>query len=168
MKTMTTKSSVPAALFLVVLSLAGCYTVGVVPPDGVHRVFIPIFQNDTFPYERGLEDELTLALREKLEIQTPCILAPTAASADAVIEGTISRFRERVRAEDRLDRAVRSSATVAVEVVFRRTGERPEIFFKDNISERVAFRTSAGVDNAKKEMVRRVTDKIIARMTRWD
>ncbi len=164
-----TKSSVAAALVFVVSSLAGCcYTIGVVPPDGVKRVFIPIFKNDTFPYERGLEDELTLALREELEIQTSCILAPTAASADAVIEGTISRFRERVRAEDRLDRAVRSSATVAVEVVFRRTGERPEIFFKDNISERVAFRTSAGVDNAKKEMVRRVTDKIIARMTRWD
>lgn len=150
--------------------LAGCYSFGVEPPPGVKRVAVPIFRNDTFPMERGLELELTRAVRRRIEEQSTCILVSDPGTADAVLDGTVKSYRESVQAEDTLDRPVRSVATAQVFVRFRRTGPNGEVFFAETFPpERVAFLTGAGRDTAKEELVQRIADKVLAwAFTTWE
>lgn len=156
------------ALFLLTAVLAGCYHVGVIPPPGVNCVAVPMVRNNTVPFQRDFEDALTRALREKIEMQTSLAVVPGEDRADAVLEGTLESFTENVKAEDQLDRAVHSYATARIKVLFRRTGEPGEVFFEDTWTETAHFRTASGIGTAKDEMVRRLTDRVLAMMSTWD
>ena len=160
------------ALFPCIIGLslvAGCYTVGVVPPEGVSRITVPFFKNETFPLERDLEYDLTREVRKRLEEQTDCILVSSEADADAVLEGKLLSFREVVAAEDQLDRPVRSYAFASVSVTFRRAGSGGEIFFTDTWEEKTAFMTDSGRSSAREALVRRIADRIIAEaITTWE
>lgn len=148
---------------------AGCYHVGIVPQEGVSRVYVPFFRNETFPYERGLEYDLTAAVRRGLEEQTALVPVGSEAEADAVLEGVVKSFRSNIRAEDRLGAAVRSSANVEIHVVLRRAGIDGETLVSMPLHEHVTFHTASGLGDAKDEVVRRVADRILAMaFTSWD
>ena len=150
--------------------VAGCYHVGVVPPPRVTRVAIPFFRNDTFPLERGLEFDLTRAVRQRLEEQTTCVLVSDPESADAVLEGTLKSYSESIQAEDPLDRPIRSVAIAQVHVRFQRTGPGGEVFFDETFPpERVSFVAGSARNAAKEELVRRISDRILAwAFTTWE
>ena len=149
--------------------LAGCYTVGVVPPAGVTRIAVPFFRNDTFPFERDLEYDLTREIRTRLEQQTDCILVSDESNADAVLEGAVKSFREQVAAEDSLDRPTREFILADVWVRFRGAGSNTKVFFADTWQERVAFVAGGGRDSARGELVRRIADRVIAyALTTWE
>lgn len=152
------------------LGAAGCYTVGVVPPPGVSRILVPFAVNETFPYEREIEYDMTRELRRRIEMQSPCIPVTDAADADAALRVMIKSYRQNVVAEDRLDRPVYAHAELAVHVDFRRVGgPDAEVFFNDTLHDRFTFRADAGFEAARRDIVRRLADRILAEvLNTWD
>ncbi len=151
------------------LGAGGCYTVGVVPPPGVTRIMVPFVANETFPYERDIEYDMTRELRRRIEVQSACIPVTDAGNADAALRVAIKAYRQNVVAEDRLDRPLYAHAEIDVHVDFRRLGPDGEVFFNDTLHDRFTFRTDTGFEAARREIVRRVADRILVEvLTAWD
>ena len=75
-----------------VLVLAACgYSSGYRLPEGVYRLAVPMFENQTFPLRRELEYDLTRSIRQRLELKTDARIV-SREEADAVLEGTILTF----------------------------------------------------------------------------
>ncbi|HAK96122.1 MAG TPA: hypothetical protein DCM87_14295 [Planctomycetes bacterium] len=164
------RAGTAGAAVCAVLGAAGCYTVGVVPPPGVNRILVPFVANETFPYEREIEYDMTRELRRQIEVQSPCVPVTDEANADAALRVTVKAYRQNVVAEDRLDRPVYAHAEIDVHVDFRRVGgPDAEVFFNDTLHDRFTFRTDAGFEAARRDIVRRVADRILAEvLTAWD
>lgn len=91
--------------------------------ESVRTVYVDMFQSKEF--RRGIEFQLTEALRKEIDRSTPYRNAPKN-RADTVIEGEILEWREASVGTDPLtDRARESAGTLAVRVRWqdRRTGK---------------------------------------------
>ena len=107
-----------ASLVMVLLLAAGCgYTAGPLTPKGIRTVYVPIFGNETF--QRGLEVELTEAVKREVLIRTNLRLADSAETSDSVLEGSIVDFKERVLARDAADVLLTKRVTVVVNFEWR-------------------------------------------------
>jgi len=98
--------------------LSGCgYTLGArlgsSPNSKTGAIAIPTFDNQTIPLRRDLEFELTSALRKAVQSRTTWTLARDG-SSDVTVYGTIRDFRERVLADDDLDRKIESMVSIVV------------------------------------------------------
>ncbi|QQE10890.1 LptE family protein [Planctomycetota bacterium] len=88
-------------LTLCVISLNGCglgYTAHDIYPEQYQTVAVPIFENRTFwnsSRYTGLEADLAEALAKEVESRTPYKVA-SPATADTIIQGTITGFEQRV------------------------------------------------------------------------
>lgn len=148
---------------------AGCYTVGVVTPSGVSRIYVPFVKNETFPYERDIEYDMTRELRRQIEVQSACIPVTSEADADAALRVVVKGYRQSVVAEDRQDRPTYAHASIDVQIDFRRIGPDGEVFYHDTLNDRVTFRTETGFGAARQEVVRRVVDRILAQaLNSWE
>ncbi len=157
-----------AAACLVFVS-AGCYNVGVKPPAGVSSIFVPFVKNETFPYEREIEYDMTRELRRQIEVQSACIPVTSEAAADAILRAVVKSYRQTVVAEDRQDRPLYAHATIDVHVDFRRVGPDGEVFFRDTVHDQFTFRTDTGFAAARREIIHRVVDRILAEaLNSWD
>jgi hypothetical protein len=97
-----------------VLSVSGCgYTAGSLLRGDVHTVAVGIFENETF--RRGLELELTRALKSELRTRTHLVQVQPA-QAESTLEGVITQVEERVLSEDEDDRVLLERVTVTVAV----------------------------------------------------
>ena len=87
-------------VFLIgVLFISGCgYSPGYKLPRGVTRVSIPIFKNETIPFRRDLEYELTRAVKREFQLLTTAEIVPREDS-NAILRGSILRFDEGVLVE---------------------------------------------------------------------
>jgi len=82
------------ALSVAVALIAGCgYSTAPVLKENVSSVYIPIFDNRTF--RRGLEYELTEAIRDQILYKTDLKIADKD-RADSILTGEILDFRESV------------------------------------------------------------------------
>lgn len=141
---------------------AGCgYTLGFREPDGIRRLAVPIFRNETFPLRREIEFDLTRAVRRQLEVGTDFVLSAED-RADATLEGTIISARQRVLSEGPLDRVEESSLTVTVRIqLVRRDGT---LVLDRWVTDNAAFFVSAGEteEGARLEAVAQLAERIVA------
>jgi len=80
----------PALLLL----CCGCYSVGVEPVAGLEEIAVPLFENQTL--RRGVEHDLTRAVRREVLETTPLQLTREADGARAVLRGVITQIDEQV------------------------------------------------------------------------
>ncbi len=96
------------------LFLGGCgYTAGSLVPREYSRVFLPLFENQTF--FRDLEIALTQQVERELGSR-PGVFIVSPEEADIVLRGTIEGFQQRVLSEDDRDRIRESSAVTTVRI----------------------------------------------------
>lgn len=81
--------------------------------EGAERVYVPIFQNDTF--YRRLEHDLTRQVIARIQ-EKPGLYFADEKSADVIIKGRIMDYQLRVLTEDRYDRVTDAAATITVEI----------------------------------------------------
>ena len=76
-------------------------------------IAIPTFENQTFPLRRDLEFELTSGLRKAVQARTSWTIVADG-SSDVSVYGTIRDLRERVLADDEIDRKIESMVSIVV------------------------------------------------------
>lgn len=104
-------------LFLLLsMDLAGCgYTVGNSYQSDVQTVYVPIFENKTF--RRGFEYQLTDAVQQKIQSQTPFRLAK-GVEADTRLTGTIRQINKSVLGTTQFDDPRNLNLQFVVEVTW--------------------------------------------------
>ena len=102
-----------AALFG--FALAGCagWTAGSLVVGGMERIYVPFIQNETF--YRGIEEGLTGEVLARINERSDLYLADRE-SAQLILEGRVTGYKERVLSEDRRNEVLESSALVTVKV----------------------------------------------------
>ena len=158
-----------AELFLgVVLLVSGCgYTLGYRLPEGVFRLAVPTFRNETFPLRREIEQELTRAVRRELELRTDANLVESR-RADAVLEGTVLSFQEAVVTEGARDVATERSIEVVTRIRVFRTKDGTDIL-NTEIRDHETFSVFAGEtqEDARARAVRKIAERIVVELEAW-
>ncbi len=147
---------------------SGCgYTFGYRLPEGMRRLSVPQFANETFPLRREIEFDLTRAVRQEIELSSDAVLA-TGSSADGILEGTVLSFQEGVLTEGALDTVQESSVQVQVRIVLRTPDGN--VLIDEIISDDVSFSTVAGesLEDARREAIDEIAERIVARLEAWD
>ena len=110
-------------LFLIILvGVGGCgYSHESLLPANVRSVYVPIFDNRTF--RRGLEFDLTEAVKNEILLKTDLTIAPKH-KADTILIGEIVDFREHVLVENENDEPTETQVEIIVDLIWkdRRTG----------------------------------------------
>lgn len=134
----------------------------------VRSICLEMFGNDSF--RRELEFPLTEAVKDRILHLTPYTIE-TRDRADSVLRGRITRARERVITEDRLDRITESSIGFTVRVEWIDLRSRQPLVEAFEISSTSPFvlilgETRAG---AQQEAFGDIADEIVRRMEiSWD
>lgn len=123
----------------------GCgYRFGVLRHEGVETIHVPVFRYQGLEQRRGIELELTAAVKEEL-ISRSGLEVTGEGDADAVLEGEIIRFNEQVITEDRLNNVLESSVTITLNLrLVRKDGE--VLGVRKGMAERADFSLVAGED----------------------
>lgn len=156
-------------LFLCVaqFQLSGCgYRLGVQTPVGVYRIAVPTFTNQTFPLRRGLETELTSALRKEVQGRTALRLVADG-NSDMTVYGWIKEFRERVLAEGPEDEKLESTVSIhinlRIEDYVNGTVREEEVVENQPLS---ASREES-IDAARKRAIDNLAEKILLKVEAW-
>lgn len=150
------------------LFAAGCgYTSGYRMPEGVHALAVPIFRNETFPLRREVEFDLTRAVRREFESRTDVRLVDRD-RADAVLEGTVVEFEERILSEGRNDVVQESSVEIGVRCRLVNVASG-EVLFDEHIRDQSSFSPLRGetVDTARAESIDEIAERLVARVEGW-
>lgn len=160
-----------ASLRLLCLALAalpggaGCgYQFGFIRHEGVHSVAVPIFRYSGLEHRRGIEIELTQAIAEEFISRSGLRLVGKGA-ADAILEGEIVDFQERVISEDRLDNVLESSVLVSLNLrLVRKDGE--VLVQRRRMVERADFSVIGGEDEvlARRKAFNDLAERIVFAM----
>lgn len=147
-----------AALAVAAAACAG-YRSDPLFPEGMRRIAVPIFENETF--FRQIEFDLTRQVANELRAR-PGIHVVDPAEADVILEGRIVDVDQRVLALARRERPLERSATTSVRcrVVERATGRVLKEFVE---RERVDFLSGAGegLESAQTEAFHDLARKIV-------
>lgn len=145
-----------------VLGGPGCgYHFGVVRHEGVESVSIPIFRYSGLEHRRGIEIELTQAVAEEF-ISRSGLSRTDEKAADAVLEGEIVDFQERVISEDRLNNVLESSVVVILNLqLVRKDGE--VLMKRKKMVERADFSVVGGEDEltARRKAFNDLAERIV-------
>jgi len=150
-----------ALVALCAISLTGCtgWTTRSLVLEGMERIYVPFFQNDT--YYRGLEEHLTQEVIARINERTDLHLVDRK-SAEMILEGRVTRYDQRVLSQDTGNRVLESSATVTVEVRLIRASDGSVIdeqIFKD----RAEFFTGLQetLETSQQESFKLISHKIV-------
>lgn len=148
-------------LLIMVSVLVGCgYTSRSLLEQNVRSIYVPIFDNETF--RRGLEFELTKAVKEEILFKTRLKLEDKD-RADTVLLGKITDVKERVLIENPDAEVVESSVTIYVNFSLKdqRTGRM--IIKETNVSTTAEFiaRRNEDVKIGEVEAFVDIAEKII-------
>ena len=148
--------------------LAGCgYTTGYRMPDGVQRMFVPIFANETFPLRREIEYDLTRAVKQELELRSDVQLV-SENDADARLDGTVVSFREAPLTEGPLDVEQETSIDVTVQVRLVRISD-DRVLFEGPIHDHATFSIIRGqsVADARAEAIQEIAERLVSELEAW-
>lgn len=120
---------IPAILALLVL-LAGCFRysfTGTSIPEGVNRIFIPFFADQSSSGIGDLSDQLNQSLINRFINQTKLRPANNRADADAVLEGSIVSYQNRPFSVTGEEVADQNQVSISVRATFTFTDQdQPE------------------------------------------
>lgn len=112
-------------LFLLV-ALSGCFRysfTGTSIPDEVESIYIPFFADQSSSGVGDLSDRLNQALVDRFINQTRLRLANSQASADAVLEGSITTYRNEAFSVTGEEQTSLNEVTISVRATFQYTDE---------------------------------------------
>jgi hypothetical protein len=100
----------------------GCsgWTTGSLVRDGLQKIYVPYFQNDT--YYRGIEVDLTGQVLARIQERTDLHLVDRQ-SAEMILDGRIVDYEQRIVSEDVDNRTQESSAIMTVNVKLIRASD---------------------------------------------
>lgn len=113
-------------LLLVSLTIAGCFRysfTGTSIPESVNSVYIPFFADQSSSGIGNLSDRLNDALVDRFINQTRLQLANSQASADAVLEGSITRYTNGPFSVTGEDETSLNEVTISINATFQYTEE---------------------------------------------
>ncbi|NTW63085.1 MAG: LptE family protein [Chlorobiaceae bacterium] len=117
---MRSRSITAVTLFsLVCIFFTGCYSLnGGSLPKHLKTIAVPVFDDRSRAGIAQYRSELTRNLTEKIESQSPLRFTPYAATADAVLEGSILSFSiEPSQLSGTTERAITNRVTIVVRAV---------------------------------------------------
>lgn len=140
-----------ACLILIFALISGCgYSQKSLISRKINNIYIPIFDNITF--RRGLEFELTKAVKDEIMSKTNLRIVQKD-SADTILYGTIKNVTEGILTQDITDNIVESRLTIYVDIklVDRRTDRT--LINKSNLKKSAEFIVKRGetIDSAAEE-----------------
>ena len=157
-------------VFLIgVLFISGCgYSPGYKLPRGVTRVSIPIFKNETIPFRRDLEYELTRAVKREFQLLTTAEVVPREDS-NAILRGSILRFDEGVLVESSAGDIQEAGIMVQVGIQLIRSRDQ-RVLLQRVVEGRASYSLASGEDIgvAREEAVKDIAHRIIAEIEPWE
>lgn len=153
-------------LFLVSFSLSGCFRysfTGTSIPDDVNSIYIPFFADQSSGGVSNLSDLLNQVLINRFINQTRLQLANSRGSADAVLEGSISRYTNKAFSITGEDQTSLNEVTISVRATYQYTDQdQPE--WNSTFSGSATYDTNEnpieGEENAAEEALRQVANDL--------
>lgn len=157
-------------LTLILLSslLAGCgYSPGFQLPRGVQKISVPVFRNETIPFRRDIEFELSRAVKRELQLRTDARLV-SEESADAVLRGSILEFRQGVLVEGSEGSIQEVGIVVRVALRLMRTRDQ-RLLLERVVEDMASFSGTAGesLEDARSEAVEEIARRLVAELEPW-
>lgn len=113
-------------LLLIFLTSSGCFRysfTGTSIPEKVNSVYIPFFANQSTGGIGNLSDFLNEALIDRFITQTRLQLANSQADADAILEGSITRYTNQTFSITGEDETSLNEVTISINATFQYTDE---------------------------------------------
>ncbi|SMO68852.1 LPS assembly lipoprotein LptE [Fodinibius sediminis] len=157
------------ALVLVMLAslmATGCFRysfTGTSIPENVNSVYIPFFADQSSSGIGNLSDRLNDALVERFINQTRLQLANSEASADAVLEGSITSYRNGPFSVTGEDETSLNEVTIGISATFKYTSEEQSEWsksFSGSATYDINENPIDGETNAAAEALGRVADNM--------
>lgn len=145
------------------LMLAGCgYSTNPLIRQDIKTVYVPVFENSTWPLRRGMEVALTRAVSEEIKLHTPLAIA-SRDDAHSTLEGELLEFEEDVVAKSETDEVLVVKATVAVEFRWVDNLTRRELVPRQTVRENVEF-VASGSEPFETRVFQKVAERIVEEM----
>lgn len=113
-------------LLLMALALSSCFRysfTGTSIPENVNSVYIPFFADQSSGGIGNLSDRLNEALIDRFITQTRLQLANSQADADAILEGSITRYTNQAFSISGEDETSLNEVTISINATFQYTDE---------------------------------------------
>jgi len=152
----------------ILLLVIGCgYSPGYRLPRGVKSISVPVFRNETLPYRRDIEYDLTRAVKRELELRTSATIR-TAEQADARLIGTLLQFRQGVLVESGDGTIQEQGIGVRVGLRLERTRDQ-RVLLERVVEDMVSYSVPAGesIEVAVAEAVQEIARRIISELEPW-
>ncbi|MEE2889244.1 MAG: LPS assembly lipoprotein LptE [Planctomycetota bacterium] len=156
-------------LMLLLLSwLVGCgYSPGYRLPRGVQKISVPVFRNETIPFRRDIEFELSRAVKRELQLRSDARLV-SEQDADAVLRGTVLEFRQGVLVEGSDGAIQEVGIVVRVALSLVRTRDQ-RVLLERVVEDMASFSSSAGeaIEDSQAEAVGEIARRLVAELEPW-
>ena len=153
-------------LCLVAIAALGCYRFSSGLPGHINTVSVPVFRNETL--EAELTEELTTAVTERFLNDNQ--LRVINRNADAVLEGVVVGYQDRVSGYTSDQRADEYGVVVTVNLAFRDRVKRKDIWSEEGVVGFSSYYPGGGQtgiptteQEARSEAVRQIVDTIMSR-----
>lgn len=113
-------------LLLIALALSSCFRysfTGTSIPENVNSVYIPFFADQSSGGVGNLSDRLNEALIDRFITQTRLQLANSQADADAILEGSITRYTNQAFSISGEDETNLNEVAISINATFQYTDE---------------------------------------------
>jgi hypothetical protein len=156
--------SVRLASILALVALAGCYTVRSSVPGHIKTIAVPVFRNESL--QSGVDDEVTRAVIDRFQRNNALQVAEPAA-ANALLEGTIKSYENRVFRFDEREQAQEYVVTLTADVVVRDLFKNRELWTQEGIRTSATYAVSGPTERseaeARQEAVEQLAEILLSR-----
>lgn len=153
-------------ILMVIVGLTGCYTFSNSLPGHLRSVNIPVLENETL--EATLSEELTTAVTDRFVQGNQ--LDVVQGTADAILEGRITGYEERVSGFNSQQRADEYLVVVTVDITFRDRVKNKEVWSEENIRGVASYfvgstdvNTPSSESQAREVALRQIVDIVVSR-----
>lgn len=164
--------STRSLLLLLILGLSliasGCgYSAGYRMPRGVSRISVPVFKNETIPFRKDLEYELTRAVKRELQLMTPAEVT-SFEDSNAILRGSVLQFDEGVLVESGSGSIQESGVVIRVGIQLIRSRDE-RVLLERSVEARASYSLAAGesIEVARREALTDLARRIIAEIEPW-
>ena len=136
-------------------------------PRGVSRISVPVFKNETIPFRKDLEYELTRAVKRELQLMTPAEVT-SIEDSNAILRGSVLEFGEGVLVESGSGGVQESGIVMKVGIQLIRSRD-DRVLLERSVEARASYSLAAGetIEVARREALTDLARRIIAEIEPW-